>query len=138
MGCPYQFYKEGDNTYYPRLYCSIDDTTCFYAKRCDRVYKFISMDNAKECYKYNLEMTKNIPNGSYYVQTYRPNKKGKLYLYILIGEKIEKILTDFTEINQNYVYLKDGIDGYEVSLTPFKEERKATRKQRKVVDDIDD
>ena len=64
-------------------------------------------------------MQKNIPSGSNFVQTYRPNKKGELYLYVVVNEKIEKIPSKLTELNQNYVYLKKGINGYEVSLTPF-------------------
>ena len=62
---------------------------------------------------------KNIPSGSNFVQTYRPNKKGELYLYVVANDKIEKIPSKLKELNQNYVYLKKRIDGYEVSLTPF-------------------
>jgi hypothetical protein len=118
MSCPYEYYKNGKE-YYPRLFCNIDDTQCIYTKRCDKVEKFIPLDNQKECYKYNMEMQKNIPSGSNFVQTYRPNKKGELYLYVVVNDKIEKIPSKLTELNQNYVYLKKGINGYEVSLTPF-------------------
>ena len=118
MGCPYEYYKDMEECY-PRLFCNIDDSWCFYVKRCDKVERFIPLENQKECYKYNMEMQKNIPNGSYFVQTFRTNKKGNLYLYVIIDDKVEKIATDLKELNQNYIYLKEGIDGYNVSLTPF-------------------
>jgi hypothetical protein len=37
----------------------------------------------------------------------------------VIGDKVEKIPSKLKELNQNYVYLKEGIDGYKVSLKPF-------------------
>ena len=75
------------------------------------------------------EKQKNIPSGSYYVQSYRPNQKGELYLYVVINEKVVKIATKFTEINQEYVYLKERASGFEVSLSPF-QERKTYKKTK--------
>lgn len=133
MSCPYQYYKDGDE-YYPRLYCHVDNNYCLYAKRCEKVYKFISLDRTEECYKYNLEMKKNIPDGSYFVQVYRPNKKGNLILYVVIGESITKIQTELRELNQNYVYLKEGLEDYEVSLIPFVEKKRPYTKKPKSED----
>ena len=67
---------------------------------------------------------KEIPQGSYYVQSYRPNRSGKLFLYVVINDHVEKILTELTSIDQDYVYLKEGLDRYEVSLTPFRGTKK--------------
>lgn len=130
MSCKYEYYKD-DETYLPRLYCKINDGICIYSKRCDLVHKFIPLETQGECYKMILEEQKNIPNGSYFVQTYRPNSKGNLYIYVIINGKTEKISTKLTEINQNYIYLKEGEKGYEVSLTPFVEKRKRVTKSKK-------
>lgn len=78
----------------------------------------------KECYKMIENKIKEIPQGSYYVQSYRPNRSGKLFLYVVINDHVEKIPTELTSIDQDYVYLKEGLDGYEVSLTPFRGTRK--------------
>lgn len=118
--CEFMYYKDGED-YFPRLYCKIDGKYCMYAKRCMKQNRFIANDDLwKQCYKMIENKAKNLPINSYYVQSYRPNRSGKLYLYVVINDKVEKILSDFTSINQNYVYLKEGLNGYEVSLTPFK------------------
>lgn len=57
MSCPYEFYNE-EETFYPRLYCKIDNKYCIYSKKCEKVYKFISLENQEECYKYIMEMQK--------------------------------------------------------------------------------
>lgn len=134
MGCKHSYYKD-DNIYYPRLYCDIDDKYCIFSKRCDVVNKYIPLDNfdEKECYKYVMGEQKNIPIGSYWVQTYRPCKRGGLYLYVVVNDKIEKVSMDSQELKQNYVYLKEDIDGYKVSLVPFSSEPKPknTKSQNK-------
>ena len=120
--CKYAFYKDSEK-YYPHLYCQIDDKWCHYVKRCERVEKFIPIEDNiwEECGKYIMEKRKEIPSGSYFVQTTRPNRQGNLFLYVLINDnKVEKILSNLTEINQDYVYLKKTNKGYEVSLEPFK------------------
>lgn len=129
MGCKYAYYKD-EKVFYPKLYCRINDKICPYVKRCTLVERFIQIDNfnEKECREYIMEQIKNIPKDSYYIQTYRPNKQGKLYLYVVINESIEKIPSDFTEINQNYVYLKKDKDKYIVSLTPFVEKKTYNKK----------
>lgn len=135
MDCEYMYYQEDSGEYYPRLLCrATNGKFCLYSRRCDLVHKFIPIENNawEDCYIMVEEKIKSIPKGSYYVKTYKENKKGKLYLYIVIGEKIERVLTDFEEINQNYVYIKEKEDGYDVSLVPFKEEEKET-----IVDIVD-
>ena len=121
MACPYQYYKN-DEYYYPRLYCKVSGKYCLYSKKCIKQERYIQIEGDlwKECYMYNDSKVKDIPQGSYYIQTKRPNRSGKLYLYVEMQGKVEKILTNFTHIEQDYVYLKEGLDGYEVSLTPFK------------------
>ena len=57
----------------------------------------------------------NIPKDSYFVQTYRPNRAGKLILYVAMGDSTKKIQSNFTELKQDYVY----IDGDIISLTPI-------------------
>lgn len=120
--CEYAFYKP-EEKYTPRLYCKIEDKICIYSKRCLKVDRFIPLEGEKwkECYKYIMEKRKNIPQGAYLVQTTRPHKNGKLYLYVLTEEnKVEKILSDFTKLDQEYVYLrKTAMGGYQVGLEPF-------------------
>ena len=89
MGCPYEYYKE-EETYYPRLYCNIDNKYCMYSKKCLKVEKFVSIEGElwKECYKYVENKIKNIPNGSNFVEVIKlflsefnlALKQSKLYL----------------------------------------------------------
>ena len=119
--CKYAYYKS-EEKYFPNLYCSIDDKRCMYSKKCLKVEKFVPLENEmwRECYKFIMEKRKIIPKDSYFVQTYRPNRNGKLYLYVVIDDKVERILSNFTEINQDYVYIKRLSDNeYKVSLVPF-------------------
>lgn len=120
--CENAFYKP-EEKYTPRLYCKIDEKVCIYSKRCLKVDRFIPLEGEKwrECYKYIMEKRKNIPQGSYLVQTTRPHKSGKLYLYVLTDEnKIERILSNFKKLDQEYVYLrKTAMGGYQVGLEPF-------------------
>ena len=129
--CEHMYYRDGDN-YFPYLYCKLDEKRCPFSKRCLKEEKFIpNGDLYKECYKMIENKIKNIPPNSYFVQSYRPNRNGKLYLYVVIKDKVEKILSNFTTINQDYVYLKEGLDGYEVSLTPFKSNTRKTKSEDK-------
>lgn len=119
--CEHAFYKP-EEKYIPNLYCKIDDKRCIYSKRCLKVDRFIPLEGEKwrECYKYIMEKRKNIPKGSYLIQATRPNKDGKLYLYILIDDNIERILSDFDNLEQEYIYLRKSINGdYQISLDPF-------------------
>ena len=120
--CEHAFYKP-EEKYTPRLYCKIEDKMCIYSKRCLKVDRFIPLEGEKwkECYIYIMEKRKNIPKGSYLVQTTRPHKSGKLYLYVLVeDDKIEKILSNFDKLEQDYVYLRKNVTGgYQVSLEPI-------------------
>jgi hypothetical protein len=120
--CEHAFYKP-EEKYTPRLYCKIEDKMCIYSKRCLKVDRFIPLEGEKwkECYIYIMEKRKNIPKDSYLVQTTRPHKSGKLYLYVLVeDDKIEKILSNFDKLEQDYVYLrKNATGGYQVSLEPI-------------------
>ena len=119
------YYKD-ETEYFPRLYCKIDNKLCLYQKKCLMKNRYIPIENNlwKECYKMIEDKIKEIPQGSYYVQSYRPNRSGKLFLYVVINDHVEKIPTELTSIDQDYVYIKEGLDGYEVSLTPFRGTRK--------------
>lgn len=120
--CEHAFYKP-EEKYTPRLYCKIEDKMCMYSKRCLKVDRYIPLEGEmwKECYIYIMEKRKNIPKGSYLVQTTRPHKSGKLYLYVLVeDDKIEKILSNFDKLEQDYIYLrKNATGGYQVSLEPI-------------------
>ena len=120
--CEHAFYKP-EEKYTPRLYCKIEDKMCIYSKRCLKVDRFIPLEGEKwkECYIYIMEKRKNIPKDSYLVQTTRPHKSGKLYLYVLVeDDKIEKILSNFDKLEQDYVQLrKNATGGYQVSLEPI-------------------
>ena len=122
--CKYAFYKE-EEKFYPHLYCKTDDKWCPYVKRCQQVEKFIPIrDNVwEECGKYIMEKRKEIPEGSYLVQTSRPNRSGNLLIYVALENKTVRIETQFKKLEQEYVYLKETKNGYEVSLEPFKEEK---------------
>ena len=122
--CKYAYY-DPNQKYCPNLYCNIDEKRCPYSKRCLKLDKFVPLEGEmwRECYKFIMAKRNEIPNGSYFVQTTRPNRNGKLYLYVVVDDKVEKILSDFTEIDQDYVYLKKNNKGYKVSLTPFHKKR---------------
>lgn len=91
--CKYSYYDLNEK-FYPRLYCKADDGYCINSKRCTLVEKYIPLDNfnEKECYKYCMEEKKKIPQDSFYVQTYRKRRNGKLFLYVDINDKLEKYL----------------------------------------------
>lgn len=132
MVCPYGFYKK-EETFYPRLYCKVTDKYCMFSKRCLKEEKYIQIEGNmwKGCYDYMQNEKRDIPENSYFVESYRPNNKGKLYLYIDINGTITKVLSDFYEFNQNYIYLKEGIDGYELSMKPFAEKKKSYNRKTK-------
>lgn len=129
--CEHMYY-ENENEYFPRLYCKIDNKLCLYQKKCLMKNRYISIEGElwKECYKYVENKIKNIPNGSNFVESYRPNHKGKLYLYVVIDGKVNRILSDFTEINQDYVYVKKDGDNYKLSLVPFVKDTESKKKTK--------
>ena len=114
--CKHAYYKP-EEKYMPYLYCHIDDKRCVYSKKCMKVERFIPLENEmwKECYKFIMNKRNDIPEGSYFVQTYRPNRAGRLILYVAIGDTTKKIQSCFTKLDQDYVY----IDGNTISLTPI-------------------
>ena len=98
---------------YKDIETDLYSANCIINEQIDIINNSVDKDKIKE-----------IPQGSYYVQSYRPNRSGKLFLYVVINDHVEKIPTELTSIDQDYVYLKEGLDGYEVSLTPFRGTRK--------------
>ena len=121
MNCKYSYYKE-EEKYCPLLYCKVEENSrCMFSKKCLIVDKYIQLEGDvwKECPRYNMQMQKEIPNGANFIQTYREDKRGNIILYVVINDKVEKVNTKLKEINQDYIYIRDGLDGYEVSLVPF-------------------
>ena len=114
--CEHAYYKP-EEKYMPYLYCGVDDKRCIYSKKCMKVERFIPLENEmwKECYKFIMNKRNDIPEGSYFVQTYRPNRAGRLILYVAMGDTTKKIQSRFTKLDQDYVY----IDGNTISLTPI-------------------
>jgi len=113
MGCEYAYYKE-EETYYPRLYCRLNNHYCIYSKKCLKQERFIPTDNQGECYIMNMEKRKKIPKGSYYV---RFEHKGNLFVEIDDSHvvQIKNTLSGVTD----YVYVKKVDNNYEISLSPF-------------------
>ena len=125
--CPYNFYNENDN-YFPYLYCSIDGKRCLYSKKCNKEQRYIPLDNQGECYKMNEKVRKEIPTNSYFVKTTRQSKHGT-WLYVEIGDKIEKIEIPIENYDKNYVYIKVTKDGKKLaSETPFRTYGKKKKK----------
>lgn len=136
MSCEFMFYDDDEiNSSYPYLYCKVTGNRCIYSKKCEKERKFIPNGNLwEECFLMIDERKKHIPKDSFYLECYRPNKKGKLYLYVVIEDKVVKILSDLESIDQRYVYLKKIGENYKVSLVPFpveEEESKPKKKQPK-------
>ena len=106
--CEHAYYKP-EEKYMPKR--------CVYSKKCMKVERFIPLENEmwKECYKFIMNKRNDIPEGSYFVQTYRPNRAGRLILYVAMGDTTKKIQSRFTKLDQDYVY----IDGNTISLTPI-------------------
>lgn len=113
MSCTYMVYKEND-VVFPRLYCSLDDTYCLYAKRCSKQQKFIANgDLYKECKK---RPKTEMPKGAYKIELTRKCKNGGLWVYVEIKEnEVKKFRIDEETIDQDYIYIKRD----KVSLTPF-------------------
>lgn len=123
MSCPYQFYED-ESSYYPMLYCRVQSKPCLYRKRCDLQQKYISIDGADDCYILMEAKRKEIPSGSYFVKAKQVLPNGCYRLYLEIGDNVVEYRTNITEINQDYVYLKDN----QISLTPIKEKPKRKKK----------
>lgn len=119
MSCKFQQYHL-EETYYPRLYCSLDGTRCLYSKRCELEHKFLPLGSEEECYKYNMHKEKNIPKGSYYVQMVRPHRNS-VYLYVMYNNQIERMKFPNKEFNQNYIYIKEENGERILSQTPFED-----------------
>lgn len=114
MACIYGYYKE-EETYYPRLYCKLNGRQCIYSKKCLKQERFIPLDNQGECYLFNMEKKKNIPDGSRFV---RFEHKGYLFVEINDSHTI-KIKNTLGQQVENYVYIRQKGTDYEISLSPF-------------------
>lgn len=114
MICEYGYYKD-EETYYPKLYCGINNKFCIYTKKCEREHKFIPT-NQDECYIRNEHDRNSIPKGSCYVRT-----QDKGYLYVEIdNDHVKKIKNTLGNV-KDYVFLKQVGQTYEISLSPFED-----------------
>ena len=93
---------------------------CLFSKRCEKEGKHILIDGASNCHVMNEARRRNIPEGSYFVKTYKKRANGTYSLYVEIDFKVHKFNTTFREFNQDYIYLNK--DKTQCSLTPFVEE----------------
>jgi xanthine dehydrogenase iron-sulfur cluster and FAD-binding subunit A len=76
----------------------------------------------------NEKIRREIPTNSYFVKTTRQSKHGT-WLYVEIGDKIEKIEIPIENYDKNYVYIKITKDGKKlVSETPFRAYGKKKKK----------
>lgn len=129
MSCPYQYYNDKE-TYYPNLYCKISGKGCLYRKRCDKVQKYIPIDGDEGCYILLENTKKSIPQGSYYVRIRKQGANGKYILFVEVGNDVVKeIRTNFTEFNQDYIYLSKDYTLY--SLTPIVDKPKVVEVETK-------
>lgn len=116
--CEFSYYTPIDGREY--LFCEKIEEACPYQKYCSTLNKIILNRNWGEC---KLLIEKIIPKDSFGVLF---EKKG--FLYVKLKDKTIKVKNTFKEIPE-YVYLKEGIEGYECSLVPF-EEKKAYSKKK--------
>lgn len=104
------------------LFCKRTDRICDYSKFCRLQNKFILNDRWEQC---SVKEEKNIPSGSNRVLFER-----KGFLYIDYGNGTIKVKNIFTYV-PDYIYIRDGIDGYDISLKPFQIKKKATNTNKK-------
>lgn len=118
--CEFAYYKD-NNQDMARLKCSLTNGNCPYTRVCYKVRKYVQQDNYMECPLAHEQAKNNIPVGAYYVSNSRKNKAGKIVIYVEVGGQTLKFVTDWTELNQTYVYLTKHKDG---SYTPRLEKTK--------------
>lgn len=104
------------------LFCKRTDRICEYSKFCQLQNKFILNDRWEQC---SVKDEKDIPSGSNRVLFER-----KGFLYIDLNDKTIKVKNTFNHI-PDYVYIRDGIDGYDVSLNPFQIKKKVNNINKK-------
>lgn len=111
--CDYAYYDDKE-TFRPKLYCKLQKgKQCLYSQYCIKVNKFIPSSGMENCFMIIEENKKNIPSGSYYV---RFTRKG--YIYVEIGDTVKKIKDTIGTVD-NYIFLRQVGDEYEISLEPF-------------------
>ena len=123
MLCKYAFYGKEESR--PQIYCKLNNRSCLFSKFCVNQGKYIHKEGVESCYMILEENKKDIPSGSYYV---RFIKNGFAYVE-LTRDKVIKIKDTIGEIT-NYVYLQQQNGEYIISLTPFEEKKKTTRKKK--------
>ena len=121
--CKYGFYGKEESR--PQIYCKLNNQVCLFSKFCVNQGKYIHKEGAENCYMITQESKKKVPNGAYYV---RFVLKGYAYVE-LSGDKVIKVKDTLGNI-KDYVYLKDNNGEYIMSLTPFEEEKKTSRKKK--------
>lgn len=119
--CQYMQYNLLNGKEY--LYCSITENICLYSKYCRIKQKYIANERWEQCKIMNEK--KSLPNGANEVVF---EKKG--YLYIVRGNYTIKVKNTLNKVPE-YVYVREGIDGYEISEKPFEEKKTTTTRNRK-------
>ena len=119
--CKYTYYDE-TNSRKP-IYCKLNNKICIYSQYCVKVGRFIPKENMENCFMAIAESKKNIPNGSNYV---RMIDKG--YLYIEIEDRVIKVKDTIGNV-KDYVYLRQINGEYQISLTPFVENKVVEEKK---------
>lgn len=123
MLCKYAYYGEEESR--PQIYCKLNNRNCLFSKFCVNQGKYIHKEGVESCYMILEENKKDIPSGSYYV---RFIKNGFAYVE-LTRDKVIKVKDTIGKIT-NYVYLQQQNGEYIISLTPFEEKKKTTRKKK--------
>ena len=118
--CKYMQYKPLNGREY--LYCSITNNICLYSKYCNKQQKFIANERWEQCELMNSQ--KNIPMGAHEVICARRG-----YLYVVIDKYTIRIKNTLNKVPE-YVYVKETIDGYDISETPFETKRNSTKNKK--------
>ena len=123
--CEYAIPEEDE---YKRLKCKLKNGGyCIYATFCNRLQRYIHIDNYQECYIMNDYNKKTIPQGANYV---RFTKNG--FLYVEFENGVIKVKNPFDAQVTNYVYIKrDDLGEIQLSLSPFDNDKpKRTRRKK--------
>ena len=111
--CQYAYYNDREKI--PQLHCKISQLSndiCLYSKFCYKQNKYIHREGVENCYMAIEHNKQNIPNGAFYVRFVR-----KGYAYVEMGNRVIKI-KDTVGV-ENFAYVRQGYNGYELSLKPF-------------------
>lgn len=127
--CPYASYGYIDGYDREIILCSKSNESCPFTRYCNKVNKIIPNDRSgyrmEDC---RLSKLKDIPKDSYRI---RFERKG--FLYIEKDNQVIKVKNTLKDKVEDYVYMKEDIDGtYLISTEPFKAEIKTSYNRKKL------